>query len=144
MLTHTEQKILPYTAKQMFDLVAAVDQYQKFLPWCVASRITRRESEEVFYADLVIGYKMMREKFTSKVTAIRAKSIHVDYQAGPLKKLNNEWRFTDNGDGSCTIDFFVEFDFVNPVMKKLLELFFNEAIKRMVDAFEARAKEVYE
>lgn len=141
-MIHTEQKTLPYTAAQMFDLVAAVDQYDKFLPWCVASRITKRESD-TFYADLAIGYKMIREKFSSKVVCDRPHTIHVEYMSGPLQYLRNDWRFTDGGDGSCTIDFYVEFDFKNTMLRKLAEIFFNEAIKRMVQAFEDRAEIVY-
>lgn len=143
MLTHTEQKTLPYTPEQMFDLVAAVDKYHEFLPWCIASRINRREGK-TFYADLVIGYRMLREKFSSRVVTSSPEYITVEYLSGPLKHLRNEWRFSPAGNGAaCTIDFYVEFDFTNPFLKKLLELFFNEAIKRMVHAFEERAKIIY-
>lgn len=142
MPTHAEKKTLPYTPEQLFDLVAAVDLYPRFLPWCIASRITRREGD-VFYADLVIGYKMIREKFTSRVTALRPDHIHVEYLSGPMKHLSNHWRFIDNGDDTTTIDFYVEFEFKNKVLQGLMEVFFNEAVKRMVSAFEDRAKELY-
>lgn len=142
MPTHAEKRTLPYTPEQMFDLVAAVDLYPQFLPWCIASRITRREGP-VFYADLVIGYKMVRERFSSRVTTDRPRHIHVEYLSGPMKYLSNHWRFIDNGDGSCTIDFFVDFEFRNPMFKKLLEMFFNEAVRRMVQAFEDRAVSLY-
>ena len=114
MLTHVEQKILPYTAEQMFDLVAAVDQYNEFAPWCIASRINKWESETVFYADLIVGYKVFRERFSQD---------------------------TDNG--SCIIDFSVEFEFKNVALQTLANMFFNEVVKRMVGAFEARAEEIY-
>jgi coenzyme Q-binding protein COQ10 len=142
MPKHAEKRIVPYTATQMFDLVAAVDKYPEFLPWCVASRIAKREGD-IFYADLVIGYKMVREKFTSRVTLDRPGHIHVEYMDGPMKHLTNHWRFTDHGDGTCIIDFLVEFDFRNPIFRKLVEIFFNEAIKRMAQAFEDRAKTIY-
>ncbi len=142
MPTHAEQKKLPYTPEQLFDLVAGVEKYPEFLPWCLASRITRREGD-VVYADLVIGYKMVREKFTSKVTALRPDHIHVEYLKGPMKHLSNHWRFIPEPDGSCTIDFFVDFEFKNPVLQRLIAVFFNEAVKRMVSAFEARAKSLY-
>ena len=142
MTTHAEKKILPYTREQLFDLVAAVDLYPEFLPWCIASRITRREPD-AFYADLVIGYKMMREKFSSKVTTERPHHLHVEYLSGPMKYLSNHWRFYDNGDGTTTIDFCVDFEFKNQVLQNLMGVFFNEAVKRMVQAFEARAKEKY-
>lgn len=142
MPTHAEQKILPYSPQQLFDLVAAVDRYPEFLPWCIASRITKREGD-VFYADLVIGYKMMREKFSSRVTLTPASHVHVEYLSGPMKYLSNHWRFIDNGDGTTTIDFYVEFEFKNAVLQGLMEMFFNEAVRRMVTAFEERANALY-
>lgn len=148
MLTHIEQKVLPYTPEQMFDLVAAVDQYKDFAPWCVASRITKRESDTVFYADLIVGYKMFRERFSSKVVLERPSqerpgSIYIEYLRGPLKHLTNQWRFIREPDGSCLIDFSVEFEFKNMALQSLANLFFQEVIKRMVDAFEERACEIY-
>ena len=92
MPTHAEKRKLPYTPDQMFDLVAAVDRYPEFLPWCIASRITKREGN-IFYADLVIGFKMVRERITSRVTALRPDHIHVEYLSGPMKYLSNHWRF---------------------------------------------------
>ena len=79
MLTHIEQKTLPYTPEQMFILVSAVDRYSEFLPWCVASRINHRESDAIFYADLVVGYKMIRERFSSKVVTDAPDSLHIEY-----------------------------------------------------------------
>lgn len=142
MPTHAEKRKLPYTAEQLFDLVAGVDRYPEFLPWCLASRITRREGD-VFYADLVIGYKMIREKFTSRVTILRPEHIHVEYLSGPMKYLSNHWRFIPHGDGTTTIDFYVEFEFRNPMIQRLMEVFFNEAVRRMVTAFEERAAALY-
>jgi len=142
MPTHSEKRVLNYSPAQLFDLVAAVDKYPEFLPWCIASRITKREGN-VFYADLIIGYKMVREKFRSRVTALRPDHIHVEYLSGPMRYLSNHWRFIDNRDGTTTIDFFVDFEFKNPVFRKLMEVFFNEAVRRMVAAFEARANSLY-
>lgn len=142
MPTHAEKRLLPYKPEQMFDLVAGVDKYPQFLPWCLASRITKREGD-VFYADLVIGYKMVREKFTSRVTALRPDHIHVEYLSGPMKRLSNHWRFIGNADGTCTIDFYVDFEFKNPFFQNLMGLFFEKAVRKMVAAFEARAKELY-
>lgn len=142
MPTHAERRAMPYTPEQMFDLVSAVDLYPQFLPWCLASRITKREGN-VFYADLVIGYKMVREKFGSRVTALKPDHIHVEYLSGPMKHLSNHWRFLPQPDGTCIIDFYVDFEFRNPVLQKLISVFFEEAVKRMVGAFEARAKDLY-
>ena len=143
MLKHIEQKYLPYTAEQMFDLVADVAQYQEFTPWCIASRINRRESENVFYADLVVGYKMFRERFTSKVFLDRPHRIHIEYMRGPLKNLKNNWEFKPAHDGGCIIDFSVEFEFGNVALQALANMFFNEVVKRMVGAFEERAAALY-
>lgn len=144
MLTHIEQKRLPYTPEQMFALVAAVDKYHEFLPWCVASRINSREGEGLFYADLVVGYKMIRERFSSKVLLEAPEHIYIEYLKGPLKHLKNHWRFTREADGSCLIDFSVEFEFKNKALQGLAQVFFKEVIHRMVSAFEGRAAEIYE
>ncbi|MCB1532353.1 MAG: type II toxin-antitoxin system RatA family toxin [Alphaproteobacteria bacterium] len=147
MPTHAEKRHLPYTPEQLFDLVAQVEKYPAFLPWCIGSRITKHErhesGEEVFYADLVIGYKMAREKFGSKVTLQPHSHIHVEYLSGPMKHLSNHWRFIREPDGSCTIDFYVDFEFKNALFQNLIEVFFNEAVKRMVNAFEERANALY-
>ena len=143
MLRHIEQKLLPFTPEQMFDLVADVARYQEFAPWCIASRINRVESAGVFYADLVVGYKMFRERFSSKVILDRPNDISIEYLKGPLKNLKNHWKFIRQPDGSCLIDFVVEFEFSNIALQTLANMFFNEVVKRMVSAFEARAQELY-
>ncbi len=143
MPTHAERRKLPYTPEQLFDLVAAVDKYPQFLPWCRASRITKREGN-VFYADLVIGYKMVREQFTSKVTALRPDHVHVEYLSGPMKYLSNHWRFLPEEDGGCTIDFYVDFEFRNKFFQNLMGVFFEKAVKKMVEAFEERARKLYD
>ncbi len=142
MPAYSEQKFLPYTQAQLFDLVADVEKYPQFLPWCAACRITRRESADVFLADLVIGYKLIRERFASRVTLTAPDAIHVTYLQGPLKHLSNHWRFIPQ-DGGCLIDFHVDFELKNPLFRSVMELFFHEAIQRMVGAFEARAKHLY-
>lgn len=143
MLSHIEQKTLPYSARQMYDLVADVGSYKEFLPWCAGSRINKIESESVFYADLIVGYKMIRERFSSKVILEDGAHIYIEYLRGPLKHLKNHWRFTDQGDGSCVVDFSVEFEFENRALQGLAKLFFHEVVSRMVGAFEARARELY-
>ena len=142
MPTHAEQRILPYSPEQMFDLVAGVERYPEFLPWCLSSRITKRDGN-VFYADLIIGYGVVRERFGSKVVLDRPDSVRVEYLHGPMKYLSNQWRFIPNADGGTIIDFYVDFEFRNPMFQKLMGLFFNEIVKRMVSAFEARAKQLY-
>lgn len=143
MLKHLEQRYMPYTPEQMFDLVSDVARYSEFLPWCVASRINRRESDTVFYADLVVGYKLFRERFTSKVVLDRPNRIHIEYMKGPLKNLKNNWEFIRQPDGACLVDFSVEFEFTNVALQALATMFFNEVVRRMVSAFEERARVLY-
>jgi coenzyme Q-binding protein COQ10 len=142
MYTHSEKRNLPYTPEQLFDLVADVASYPEFLPWCLSSKIMKREGG-TFYADVVIGYKMLREKFTSKVVTKRPDSIHVEYLSGPMKHLSNRWKFIREKDGTCTIDFHVEFAFRNIIFEKLMGVFFHELVRRMVSAFEARVRDLY-
>lgn len=143
MPTHAEKKVLPHAPDQLFDLVADVERYPEFLPWCLGCRITGREGANVILADLIIGYGPFRETFSSKVTLKRPKAIRVEYMKGPLKYLSNEWDFIDNGDGTTTIDFFVDFEFKNAFFQRVMGVFFNEIVRRMVGAFEARAMKLY-
>lgn len=141
MPTHAEQKYLAYTPEQLFDLVADVESYSEFLPWCVACRKTAEEGDAI-EADLIIGYKMIREKFKSCVILDRPSHIRVDYLDGPLKTLSNDWKFIPDGDG-CIIDFYVDFEFKNPMLQGLITMFFEKAVTHMVSAFEKRAEELY-
>ncbi len=141
MPTHAEQRIVPYTPEQMFDLVADVERYPEFLPWCQASRIQRREGV-ILVADLVIGFKMVRERFTSRVTLSRPDLIDVAYVRGPMRHLNNHWKFLPHPQG-CIIDFYVDFEFRSKVLQKMIGALFNEAFRRMAAAFETRAGVLY-
>jgi coenzyme Q-binding protein COQ10 len=143
MKTHTEVRVLPYTPDQMFDLVADVDSYPEFLPWCVGVRIREAKAEMVL-ADMMIGFKMIRERFTSKVWLDRAaRRIDVEYIDGPFRSLKNHWTFTDAPNGGCRVEFFLEFEFSSLVLQKVIGVLFHEAVRRMVSAFETRAKQLY-
>lgn len=142
MPTHAERRILPHTPEQLYALVADVERYPEFLPWAVACRIRKRQ-DPVIWADLVIGFKMIRERFTSKVTLNpEARRIDVEYVDGPFHYLNNHWQFEPHPDG-CAVDFFVDFEFKNKVLQTIIGALFNEAVRRMVAAFEGRAKQLY-
>lgn len=141
MPTHAEKRVLAYTPEQLFDLVADVERYPEFLPWCVGSRIRKRQ-ENVIHADLVIGFKMIRERFTSRVTLDRPRRIDVAYVEGPLRHLNNHWHFEPHPRG-CEIDFYVDFEFRSRMLERLIGTLFNEAFRRMVGAFESRAAVLY-
>jgi coenzyme Q-binding protein COQ10 len=143
MPTHAEKRYLPYRPEQMFDLVADVERYPEFLPWCVAARIRQRQGP-VFFADLVIGFKMVRERYTSKVTLDHpGLSIDVTYTEGPFHHLNNHWVFGRAEDGGTEIDFFVDFEFRSRLLQGLIGTLFNEAVRLMVHAFEKRARQLY-
>ena len=143
MATHAEKRVLHHSPEQLFDLVADVERYPDFLPWCIGARIRSRQ-ENVLIADLIIGFKGIREKFTSEVTTDQATMrIDVAYRDGPFKYLNNHWIFNAQPDGSCEIDFFVDFEFRSRLLQRIIGLLFNEAVRRMVSAFEARADQLY-
>jgi len=139
--THAEKRVLPYTPEQLFDLVAAVERYPEFLPWCTAARVRSREGG-VMIADMAIGFRMIRERFTSRVVLDRPRAIDVTYADGPFKRLTNRWRFIPMPEG-CEIDFFVDFEFRNKLLEKMIGLLFEEACRRMVAAFETRARALY-
>ena len=141
MPTHAEKRVLPYAPEQLFDLVADVEKYPEFLPWCIGARIRKREAA-VITADLIIGFKVFRERYTSRVTLSRPHRIDVQYVQGPLKYLNNHWVFMP-AEAGTEIDFFVDFEFHSKLLEKLIGTLFNEAFRRMVASFEARARELY-
>jgi len=142
MTVHTEQRVMPFRPDQLFDLVADVKRYPEFLPWCVGARI-RSSGKALIVADLMIGYKMVRERFTSKVTLNpEAGRIDVEYADGPFKYLDNYWIFREHPDG-CLVDFHVDFEFRSAMLQKIIATLFNEAVRRMVAAFEERAHALY-
>ena len=142
MPRHTETRNLPYTPDQMFDLVADVKRYQEFLPWVAATRI-RSDSETLMIADLVVGFKSLKETFASRVKKHRPTEIEVDYVEGPLKYLHNSWRFRPDGKGGTDIDFCVDFAFKSRIFEALAGQMFDRALRRMIGAFETRAHELH-
>jgi coenzyme Q-binding protein COQ10 len=146
MPRHSETRTLPYTAQQMYDLVADVARYPEFLPWTAAARIRSRTPEgdhEVMLADLVVSFKVFREKFGSRVTLWPdRKRIDTEYIEGPFKHLHSRWEFRDV-DGGSEVHFEVDFEFRNIILQKAAGLFFFEAMQRIVRAFEARAHQLY-
>ncbi|AFO87465.1 MULTISPECIES: type II toxin-antitoxin system RatA family toxin [Phaeobacter] len=147
MPTHSETRPMPYTAQQMYDLVADVGDYPKFLPWCSAARIRSRTplgEAEVMEADLVISFKVFRERFGSRVTLFpNDKKIDTEYLDGPFRYMKSNWAFADRADGGCDVSFFVDFEFKNAVLQGIIGVVFNEAMQRIVRAFERRAAELY-
>ncbi len=138
---------MPYSAQQMYDLVADVGSYPKFLPWCAAARIRSRTPQgasEVMEADLVISFKVFRERFGSRVVLHPDEhKIDTEYLDGPFRYMKSNWAFADREDGGCDVAFFVDFEFKNAVLQGIIGVVFNEAMQRIVRAFERRAAELY-
>ncbi|PYE81185.1 type II toxin-antitoxin system RatA family toxin [Pseudoroseicyclus aestuarii] len=149
MPTHSETRVLPYTPQQMYDLVADVASYPQFLPWCAAARIRSTEDmgdHSEMLADLVVSFKVFRESFGSRVTLWpEAKRIDTEYVDGPFRKMDSRWEFAEapGAPGSCEIRFRTSFEFKNRLLSGAAGMFFNEAMQRIVGAFERRAKELY-
>ncbi|VVT03091.1 Cyclase [Sphingomonas sp. EC-HK361] len=141
MPKHAETRRMPYTAEQMFDLVADVKRYAEFLPWVSAMRV-REDSETQTLADMIVGFKGLRETFTSRVEKQRPDHIRVDYVDGPMKYLHNDWHFRPDGDG-CFVDFAVDFQFKNRMFEMLAGQVFGLALRKMIGAFEQRAAQLY-
>lgn len=147
MPTHSETRHLPYSAQQMYDLVADVSNYPEFLPWTSAARVNSHtqqpDGSEVMEADLVISFKVFREKFASRVD-LYPKDMRIDtrYLDGPFKHMISNWKFAE-AEGGCTVDFHVDFEFRNRILQSAAGLFFYEAMQRIVRAFERRAHDLY-
>lgn len=148
MLVHTENKFLPYTSQQMYTLVHGAEYYPDFLPWCVGTRIRNKQqnaTSETMEVDMIVGYKGISERYTCQVIGTEQASsprIDIKYLSGPFKHLYNHWIFIPTS-GGCTVDFRVEFEFKSRMLSAMLSPFFHEASKRMVSAFENRAKSLY-
>lgn len=146
MPRHEETRVLPYTAQQMYNLVADVESYPKFLPWNAAARIRSRRpipDGEVMEADLVISFKVFRERFGSRVTLWPQRhKIDTEYIDGPFRYMRSTWAFRDVP-GGCEVQFFVDFEFRNAILQGIIGVVFNEAMLRIVRAFERRAAELY-
>ncbi|KIC48695.1 type II toxin-antitoxin system RatA family toxin [Tateyamaria sp. ANG-S1] len=146
MPTHSETRFLPYSPQQMYDLVADVGKYPEFLPWCAAARVrkvTPKGDQEVMEADLVISFKVFRERFGSCVVLYpEAKKIDTEYLDGPFRYMKSNWSFAE-ADGGCDVSFFVDFEFKNAILQGIIGVVFNEAMQRIVRAFERRAAALY-
>lgn len=139
---HHERRSLPHNAAQMYDLVADVRRYPEFLPWVSAIRI-RKDEESEMLADMIVGFKSLRETFSSRVVKTPKSSIIVDYLDGPMKHLHNAWTFEDVKGGGSIVEFTVDFSFRNRVFEALAGQFFDSALRKMTTAFVERADALY-
>lgn len=136
-----ERKVLPYRAEDLFKLVLDVEKYPEFLPWATKARVYKRE-ETSFLADLTIGYKLLSETYTSRVIFENSHKIHVEYVEGPFKRMTTTWGFEATQDTHTLVDFHIDFAFRSSVFSAILDSFFHEASRRLLSAFEDRAKVV--
>lgn len=147
MPTYETTRTVPHSARQMFDLVADVERYPEFLPLCEALTIrSRKERDEktLLVADMTVGYKAIRETFTSQVLLkVDELAIDVKYLDGPFKYLTNEWRFVDREGGGSEVRFFIDYEFKSRMLGALMGAMFDRAFRMFAEAFEKRAREIY-
>jgi coenzyme Q-binding protein COQ10 len=141
MPRHHDSRILPYSAEQIYAMVTDIEKYPEFLPWIIALRV-KSDSDTEALADMIVGFKGLRESFSCRVLKTRPTLVKVSYIDGPMKHLDNEWRFEDV-DGGCRVDFMVDFAFKNKMFEMLAGQFFDKAFRKMTSAFEARAADLY-
>jgi len=126
----------------MFALVTDISRYPEFLPWVIALRL-RSDSEHEAVADMIVGFKGLRESFSCRVHKQRPHEVCVSYIDGPMKHLNNEWHFQPAESGGCRVDFLVDFSFRSRMFEALAGQMFDKALRKMIAAFETRADELY-
>lgn len=149
MTTHSQRKHVPHRPEAIYSLVADIERYPEFLPWCTKIRVLNRREEEdgieIVDAEMHVRFKMFRERFKSRVKLNKAaRRIDIAYIDGPFRYLENRWLFEENPDGSCTIDFYIDFEFKSRALQMLISAVFGEAVKKMVSAFDVRADQLYE
>lgn len=142
MGTRLHTHYLPYSPEKMYDLVADVEAYPIFLPWCVAVRVLSQSETEIM-ADLSVGYKLFRETFRSRVHLTPKTRIDVEYITGPFRHLNNHWTFAEGPNAGTNIDFFIDFEFKNGLFQRAAQMVFEGAFDQMLGAFEKRAHHLY-
>ena len=137
---------VPFTSRQMFDLVADVESYPEFFPLCEALRVTSREQNGglgILVAEMVVGYGAIRETITSRATLDPGKlTVAADLVEGPFNKLENRWRFTA-APGGCDVHFAIDYEFSSFMLQMLVGAVFEQAFRRCTEAFETRARDVY-
>ena len=142
MVKYSIKKKLNYSNKQMFDLISDVEKYPDFLPWCKNTTIFNK-SNDIFYSDMEIGFKLIKENFTSKVTLVKSEKVFSEAVSGPFKIMNNIWEIGYIADNKCEINLTIEFEFKSFILQNIIGKLFEKASKKMITAFEERANELY-
>ena len=141
MASHEECRIIPSSAEELFDLVAEIESYPEFLPWCIDAYIRSRTQSEAI-ADLVIGFRQLRESFTSRVNFKRPQEITMSQEAGPFSYLIGSWQFKQVPEG-CQVYFRIDFAFRSKLLEMLMGRMFSKAVRHLILAFEARAHDLH-
>jgi len=144
----TTKRRVRHAAADMFALVADVERYPEFVPFCRSMKTRRRgrdaRGRETFVCEMVVAYKLIRETFTTRVTFdTEASQIHVDYLSGPFNRLENRWSFRPVTERSCDVEFFLTYEFRSRALAMVMGAMFEVVFRRFADAFEARADRIY-
>jgi coenzyme Q-binding protein COQ10 len=142
------RRLVRHAASNMFDLVADVERYPEFVPLCadmrVRSRTDKGDGISVIVAVMTVAYKVIHQSFTSRATLDRNNlSILVEYLDGPFSRMQNRWAFHPKTEGSCEVEFFIDYEFRSRTFAMLAGAVFDTVFRRMAAAFEKRADEVY-
>ena len=143
MHKYSNSIVLPFNAKQLYDIVIDVEAYPEFLPWCLSSRIVKKHDDNNFNAELTVGYKAIDEKYISRIQAEYEKKIISTAISGPFKSLDSSWYFKNIDKKKCKVDFMIEYQFKSFFLDKVMGSLFKKATIKMLDAFEQRARNLY-
>ena len=143
MHKYSNSIVLPFNAKQLYDIVIDVEAYPEFLPWCLSSRIVKKHDDNNFNAELTVGYKAIDEKYISRIQAEYEKKIISTAISGPFKSLDSSWYFKNIDKKQCRVDFMIEYQFKSFFLDKVMGSLFKKATIKMLDAFEQRARNLY-
>ena len=149
MPTFRDERRVRHNAVEMFDLVADIERYPEFVPLCkslgIRSRKPETDDRETLVADMTVGYKLIRETFTSRVTLDRPNlKVRVEYIDGPFSRLENVWTFKDEDEGEGSrVSFFIDYEFKNRTLGVLMGSMFDAAFRKFASAFERRADAIY-
>lgn len=143
MRTYAERRWLRQTPEQLYTLVADVERYPEFLPWCLSTRIVARDSDVEMRVDMEIGFKMMRETYVSRVTMKPFSMIDVESLDGLFKELHTHWHFEAAPQGGTYVGFEIRFAFRSRLLQTMIGAVFNEAARLMVRSFEKRATALF-
>ena len=142
MKHYKTKRNLSYSDSKIFDLICDIERYSDFLPWCKKASIYNKVDNE-FYSDITVGFNLVNETFTSKVFIIRPKEVISKATSGPFKKMVNKWKIKSLSDNSCQVSLIIEYEFRSVILRSLIGEFFDQATKKMISAFEKRAKYLY-